>query len=193
MSQVKVVDLNRLHSLKAKGMKSICKWLGVNFTETLMESTFLGKLWHGNAANRKSIIGLNSQKAKFQWPELLDKYEISFIESKLKKELFNLGYKKSNKNNNEQINIHKKPSFFNIYLHDLLILNSDILNSFSRTKFSNKYTKYLPISLLRILFILKKSFKFFKIFSTSLRDYKIFKNDKFFSDLSSFKINATHL
>lgn len=191
-NQVKIIDLNRLHILQEEGMRDLCKWLKIDFTEILMKSTFLGKLWHGNAANRKSITGFNSQKAKFNWPQMLSKYEIEFIEIELRKELIKLNYKLTN-NKNNQILKNKIPSIFDIFSYHCLMYVYALIDLFSNNKFNNKYTKLFPEFIRKILSILKKSIKIYEILFFTFRDYKSFRKNNLSSFESTEELNATFL
>ena len=76
-------------------MRSLCKWLDVEFLDLLLESTFSGKLWHGNSADRVSETGFNKNKSIFLWPTQLEEHKKLLTERILNKEMKLLGYKLS--------------------------------------------------------------------------------------------------
>ena len=73
---VKIVDLNKLHSLENEGMKRICYFLNIEYCDIILNSTFGGKAWIGNASDEKNEKGLNKERAKYQWSLKLSSYDI---------------------------------------------------------------------------------------------------------------------
>lgn len=52
-------DLDRLHQTSKDAMRKIADFLGIKFTQTLCESTFLGQPYYGNATSGIKIQGLD--------------------------------------------------------------------------------------------------------------------------------------
>lgn len=91
-NHLKIVDLNRLHLLNKEAMIRLAYWLGLTFQDSLLESTFLGRLWNGNSADRKPISGFSRVKIFHQWPKELDVVDSFVISMKLCNYIIALGY-----------------------------------------------------------------------------------------------------
>ena len=74
-----MIDLIRLHKLNRKAMFKISEWLGIEFHESMLKSTFCGKLWAGNAANRLSYNTFDKNKKDSY--ENLNEEEVNFYKS----------------------------------------------------------------------------------------------------------------
>ncbi len=74
----KALDLPRLHSLNTQAMLQLCQWLGLEFQESLLHSTFNGLAWMGNAATRRFTTGFDPE-FKDKWRENLPTAEVEFI------------------------------------------------------------------------------------------------------------------
>lgn len=75
-----ILDLNQLHIEQAEAMKRLSRWLGIQYTDNLCRSTFLGKTWWGNAANAKPMSGFCISKSEFMWKNKMDKKECEMVE-----------------------------------------------------------------------------------------------------------------
>jgi hypothetical protein len=69
---LRVVPLEIIKSYRESVMDNLCQWLNMNWHETLIDSTLMGKRWLGNAQENKSDISY-----KFSWF-----YPIGIIEKK---------------------------------------------------------------------------------------------------------------
>lgn len=76
---VKIVDLHRLHILQDKTMKELAWWLGIEYMSCLLESTFWGKTWWGNAANQQPVKGFSRERSVMKWKHELSPQEIEII------------------------------------------------------------------------------------------------------------------
>jgi len=74
-----IIDLIRLHKLNRKAMLKISEWLGVEFHQSMLKSTFCGKSWAGNAANRVSNNTFDENKRDSD--ENLNEKEVNFYKS----------------------------------------------------------------------------------------------------------------
>ena len=97
---VKIVDLNKLHSLENEGMKRICYFLNIEYCDIILNSTFGGKAWIGNASDEKNEKGLNKERAKYQWSLKLSSYDIEMLSIIFNDINFAFGYEIVNFNSN---------------------------------------------------------------------------------------------
>ena len=74
-----MIDLIRFHKLNRKAMFKISEWLGVEFHQNMLKSTFCGKLWAGNAANQ--VYNNNFNENKKDSYENLNEDEVNFYKS----------------------------------------------------------------------------------------------------------------
>jgi hypothetical protein len=77
---LRVIDLPKLHNMGKSAMLDLCTWLGLEFHDSLLNSTFNGLAWMGNAANRNISSSLNPQFRE-NWQKTLSFDEIDFISS----------------------------------------------------------------------------------------------------------------
>jgi hypothetical protein len=89
---LRIVDLNKLHLLNKDGMVRLTCWLNISFQDSLLESTFLGKTWHGNSADRSPISGFSTSKTFYKWPNELDVVDSLEISKCLSVHIKALGY-----------------------------------------------------------------------------------------------------
>ena len=101
--KILIIDLNRLHSLNEDAMKFICQMIDIDYRKSMIESTFNGLTWNGNAADRTASSGFDVAKKNLNWPFKLRKKEISYIESFLAFELRAFRYPISQKSNIRKI------------------------------------------------------------------------------------------
>jgi hypothetical protein len=64
---IRIIDLEKLHILNKKAMADLCSWLNIEFNECLLQSTFNGRQWHGNATNGKRTSSLNANMTRDTW------------------------------------------------------------------------------------------------------------------------------
>ena len=137
-----VIDLETLHKFKHKGMRFLANWLGIDYSESLIFSTFLGLTWHGNRADSKSITGFYENLSS-TWPKKLNKKTIFFIEFVSEKSLKILNYQISS---NKNIGIKKSlyfPNLFQVFMLSLETLINQLSNSSNFNKVSLLYPKFL--------------------------------------------------
>ncbi len=79
-----------------KEMHRVSRFLGVEFSNSMLEPTTAGKSWGGNPSTGRKLDGVvNSRRNK--WPEILSEEEISLIEFFLGKYFHKHNYSKINK------------------------------------------------------------------------------------------------
>jgi hypothetical protein len=79
---VRIIDLEKLHILNHVAMTDLCCWLNIEFNECLLQSTFNGRQWHGNATNGKKTSALNPKITRDEWRNVLpdhDRQDISLL------------------------------------------------------------------------------------------------------------------
>lgn len=76
----KLVDLNELHLKGREVMEEVCDYLKIDFHHSMLESTFYGLKWWGNASDRKPISGLDMSRGIKKFPTVLSLLEIAMIE-----------------------------------------------------------------------------------------------------------------
>ena len=81
--KIRVVKLENLHKFSILTLKKICKYLKINFSRSMLKSTYHRKKWWGDALSKKYLNGLNKKfKNNFDF-KLFDNKEILYLESKL--------------------------------------------------------------------------------------------------------------
>ena len=78
-------------------MKNICNWIGVKYSESLLQSTWNGKIWNGDALSNDIKKFFDSKRysySKKAWERDMYVAERIAIESIMKKEIATYGYKK---------------------------------------------------------------------------------------------------
>jgi hypothetical protein len=93
-----VIDLEKFHVNGEEGIRALCDWLGIEFDECLLESSFNGRQWAGNATSQNKISGLNPNIAKDAWRFDLPAADIDCIEVMLPGTLRYLGYQTQSSN-----------------------------------------------------------------------------------------------
>lgn len=90
----KIIDLDRLHLLNKSAMESLCLWLSLQYDTCLLQSTFNGQLWAGNAASRTRMSSFEPDRKSQVWRTELPPDEIQLISSVLSPSIAWLGYEK---------------------------------------------------------------------------------------------------
>jgi hypothetical protein len=93
---IRIIDLEKLHILNKNAMTYLCGWLKVAFNECLLQSTFNGRQWHGNAANGKRASSLNPNIARDAWRHELPAFDRQIICSLVPGSIKYFGYDKEN-------------------------------------------------------------------------------------------------
>jgi hypothetical protein len=76
---VRIIDLEKFHVMNRSAMSHLCSWLGLNFDETLMQSTFNGHQWYGNSATLRKASSFNPTIKLATWRDELSTSEINLI------------------------------------------------------------------------------------------------------------------
>lgn len=77
--QARTVRLDDLCGLEYT-MRNLAGWLEIDFNETMLKSTFDGKLWWGDAATVKSANGFNNDALSDKWKKSISKFDLFVIE-----------------------------------------------------------------------------------------------------------------
>ena len=78
--EIRIIQLEKLHRENLKIMKEFCEIYDLEYIDHMKESTFLGKLWWGDAVSGKDLNGVN-QNFKISVPEkLFFKKDIQLLE-----------------------------------------------------------------------------------------------------------------
>lgn len=86
-----VVRLEDLQKNRVTLLENLCQLLGIHYTDTMLQTTFLGKTWHGDNFSPKGSGIRNSADPK-KWQSTLTELQKSVFEIVLKKELKILDY-----------------------------------------------------------------------------------------------------
>lgn len=74
----RAVDLPSLHARNEEAMRDVSNWLGIEFDASMLQSTFNGLSWMGNAASRKFAAGLDPG-FRDTWRETLPAGDAEFV------------------------------------------------------------------------------------------------------------------
>jgi hypothetical protein len=89
---IRIIDLEHLHILNKKAMTHLSSWLNIQFNECLLQSTFNGRQWHGNAANGKRASSLNPNMTRDAWRNELADHDRQIVCSLVPGSIKYLGY-----------------------------------------------------------------------------------------------------
>ena len=56
--RLRIIQLEKLHKKNKHIMEEFCKIYNLNYINSMQESTFMGKLWWGDAVSGKDLNGL---------------------------------------------------------------------------------------------------------------------------------------
>jgi len=76
---IRIVDLEVFHVMNRNAMIHLANWLNIEFTEVLLDSTFNGHKWFGNAADLKKSSTFNPTMKRDAWKTELTNAEIEAI------------------------------------------------------------------------------------------------------------------
>jgi hypothetical protein len=76
---IRVIDLESFHVMNKVAISHLCNWLGIEFNEILLNSTFNGRRWYGNATNLAKTSSFNPQIKRAAWLDELSELEIDII------------------------------------------------------------------------------------------------------------------
>jgi len=90
--KISIVQLENLHLKSNKVLKDLCKLLKIDYKNSLKRSTYINKLWWGDAVSKKFLNGLNPKfNNKFDMKLFFDK-DIEIIENKIRDILIKYNY-----------------------------------------------------------------------------------------------------
>jgi len=76
---IRIVDLESFHIMNRRAMEHLCAWLALEFDEILMQSTFNGLCWYGNATNMQKTSTFNACIKRGAWRDELPVDEIDAV------------------------------------------------------------------------------------------------------------------
>jgi hypothetical protein len=95
---VRINVLEKLHNQPELTLRSICKWIGVDYHANLLQSTWGGKQWYGDSISTNEIISIfNKNRYKFsqkEWVVDLSIIDRIIIENLMSYEMKNCDYEK---------------------------------------------------------------------------------------------------
>ncbi len=173
-----VLDLIEFHRLNKKAMEFFCKKLDIDFDETLLQSTFNGLIWSGNAASRKIINGFNLNMND-RWAHNLSKKDIQNLSILNYGAISCFGYKLKKNINAEKFRIlASKIVFKNLILeYSLHNIYSNFFAIFSPLKTGNA-PKHLFKEFLKRIFVFLKSIILVASVQKSVLKKKLFELEK---------------
>ena len=98
---IRVNILEELHKNPMDHIKSMCKWLDISFSPALMESTWDGKLWNGDALSDgidKTFDVGRYEISKKMWKKDMSLIDLVVINQLMEGEIEAYGYEKEYKN-----------------------------------------------------------------------------------------------
>jgi len=93
---IRIIDLEKLHIFNRKAMTDLCSWLNIEFNECLLQSTFNGLQWHGNATSGKRLSSLNPNMTRDAWRNELPDHDRQIICLLMPGSIRYFGYDKEN-------------------------------------------------------------------------------------------------
>ena len=82
-NKIRVIKLEKIHLESKKTMKKICIFLNIKYSKSLLNSSYFGKKWWGDAISKKYLDGLNPNfENKFD-KKIFNNEELKFIENKI--------------------------------------------------------------------------------------------------------------
>ena len=78
--QVTSFKLESLYRDLEQGMRRVTDWLGIDFSQGMLQSTFDGKLWWGDVATQVPVNGLDPSAVSERWKESLNKIDAFVVE-----------------------------------------------------------------------------------------------------------------
>jgi hypothetical protein len=93
---IRIIGLEELHIFNKLALTQLCGWLNIEFNECLLQSTFNGRQWHGNAASGKRASGLNPNVTRETWRNELPDHDRQIISSLMPGSIKYFGYDNEN-------------------------------------------------------------------------------------------------
>lgn len=69
--QMRLIDLGDLHVRQQRLLSAMCDWLGIGFSDSLLQSTIAGHPWMGNSADGRPIATFDPARAQLLYPATL--------------------------------------------------------------------------------------------------------------------------
>ena len=182
-----IIDLEVLHNLQERGMKKISDWLEIKFSDTLVNSTFLGLSWNGNRGDGKPISGFKPSNNPLLWPNYFKKKTINSINYQVYKYLITLQYPLNEKIIKKEKLEDLLPNIIEVFSLSLETIYLDIKQILKRNYIPLKLNKYLRefyIPVLIVNYLIKGRAVFFmnfRIWNRSkifLREYILLDKEK---------------
>jgi hypothetical protein len=146
---IRIIDLETLHILNKRAMTLLCSWLNLGFNESLLQSTFNGRLWHGNAASGKRASSLNPNMTRDAWRNELPEHERQIICSSVPGSIKYLGYvddiPATGAGTENLINDLKYGNDLLLFIHCTLYLSGNPVRRFRKSWQNNKVNKIRAI------------------------------------------------
>jgi hypothetical protein len=145
---IRIIDLEKLHVLNKKAMAHLCSWLSIEFNECLLQSTFNGLLWHGNAASGKRVSSLNPDMKQDAWRNELPDHDRQIISLLVPVSISYFGYDEENPlsgANNGKIDDLKYRSNLRLFIHCTLYLSGNPIRRFRKSWQSREIGKVRAI------------------------------------------------
>jgi hypothetical protein len=117
---IRIIDLEKLHISNIKAMTHLCSWLNIEFNECLLQSTFNGRQWHGNATNGKRTSSLNPNMTRDTWRKELPDHDRKIICSLVPGSIKYFGYDKEEPATSLVIDDFKYSSDLLLFIHCIL-------------------------------------------------------------------------
>jgi hypothetical protein len=156
----KIIRFEDLHLDPKKVMQNICRWIGLEWKNSLLTSSFMGKTWGGNSVSGKLIFSFSKSKAKDKkWLYNLSRDEVILYEALCAKYLKKFKYKFAFK----QSKIKAFIVFFKLYFLSVKETSCIIKKYFLLSTDKDKIKNLFLFSLKQLRFII--AFLFFFIIS----------------------------
>jgi len=78
--QIISIRMESMYGNKEFVMRNLAQWLDVEFSETMLQSTFDGKLWWGDITNRKPVNDLDPKAVTDKWKQSINSIDAFVIE-----------------------------------------------------------------------------------------------------------------
>ena len=148
---IRIIDLETLHIFNRKAITHLCSWLNIEFDECLLQSTFNGRQWHGNATNGKRVSSLNPNMTRDAWRNELPDHDRQFICLLMPGSIKYFGYDKENPatgvENENIIDDLKYSSDLRLFIDCMLYFSGNPIRRYRKLWQSDKQIKRIILSL----------------------------------------------
>jgi hypothetical protein len=133
-NRIRLIDLEQLHILNKAAMTHLCSWLNIEFDECLLQSTFNGRQWHGNAANGKRLPAFNPNMTRDAWRSTLSDEDRKIVCYLVPSSIRYFGYDEDNpidpEENDHIVDCLKYRSSFALFIDCTLYLSGNPITRF---------------------------------------------------------------